>query len=207
MVYRSKDFTSLLSLGGLVKEYSNNCTNSCYLDRVGHSQDSKIERVHRDSLNKYPINLNSVFGIHRTEHIPCVKSVHRRIQTLADDIPWGAPVFFAWLMTYFFLIILTRTILSRKQLLSLWTWSVTHEFWFGLASPSSQLLLSFQMSSQPSFQRLAMLLGEQRELGRFSLKLRVIPRAGHCQCTDIFVHSSQIVSHYGPSLPSCNVIV
>ena len=137
MVYRSKDFTSLLSLGGLVKEYSNNCTNSCYLDRVGHSQDSKIERVHRDSLNKYPINLNSVFGIHRTEHIPCVKSVHRRIQTLADDIPWGAPVFFAWLMTYFFLIILTRTILSRKQLLSLWTWSVTHEFWFGLASPSS----------------------------------------------------------------------
>ena len=52
-----------------------------------------------------------------------------------------------------------------------------------------------------------MLLGEQRGLGRFLLKLRVIPRAGHCQCTDIFVHSSQIVSHYGPSLPSCNVIV
>ena len=137
--------------------------------------------------------------------IPTFMSIHRS-QTLADDIPWGAPVFFAWLMTYFFLIILTRTILSRKQLLSLWTWSVTHEFWFGLASPSSQLLLSFQMSSQPSFQRLAMLLGEQRELGRFLLKLRVIPRAGHCQCTDIFVHSSQIVSHYGPSLPSCNVM-
>ena len=52
-----------------------------------------------------------------------------------------------------------------------------------------------------------MLPGEQRRLGRSLLKLRVIPRAGHCQCTDIFVRLSQTVSHYGPSPPSCNVIV
>ena len=51
IVYRSKDSIYVIAIS--VKEYNNNCTNSCYLDTVGHSQDSKIE-----CLNKYPINLN-----------------------------------------------------------------------------------------------------------------------------------------------------